>query len=774
MGKQQDVTIEVVGSVIEQLKRGIAPWQKTWNGEDKALPLNASSGERYKGGNALILAAQERDDPRWLTYDQAKEQGAQVRKGERGTPIFFWKFEEEQSVHDRNGKPVLDAEGQPRTEIVQLERPSSCIGYVFNAEQIDGMPPLDRENVREYPVERAEVLLQASGVTLEHGGRAFYRASTDTITLPGKTQFSEEKNYFAAALHELGHRTGQLLNRELTGPPGSELRACEELRTGMVSMILGDELGIGQNPEDHAAYVKSWIAILENDPRELYRAVADAENIVNHVMRLELRQEQKLEQEAYHALDVADAAQQEIPLLSPSPEAELRYLDVPFAEKGEAKSLGAAWDRQKRLWYIPQGLEETTFSKWIPAPASQTETIPEKPERVYLAVPYEAKGEAKAAGAEWDKIAKSWYVRSDNTEADREKLGKWQRVQREQAPAMPPREEFAGVLRELGFKIEGIHPIMDGKPHRVAVEGDKAGELTGFYVGHMDGRPAGYAKNNRTDEEIRWKSSGMSITAQDREAFHAANAQKIQERNEALRQLHETTAQRIAEQVKSMHEPTAPTPYMNAKNISVHQGALLHRDGETTCLPAQNVDGIIRTMQYIQRDGTKRFAKDSQKEGCFHPVDGMNAVLKAPALVICEGYATACSLTESLGFATIAAFDAGNVVSVAKSLHAKYPDRPIVIAGDDDQELATRTGKNMGREKATLAAKEVGGQLVLPIFAPAEQKAYTDFNDLAAKSSLGTEGVLRQVRPVVQKAIALKTREREQQREQSRSTDLSR
>lgn len=125
-------------------------------------------------------------------------------------------------------------------------------------------------------------------------------------------------------------------------------------------------------------------------------------------------------------------------------------------------------------------------------------------ERVYLAVSYNERNAAKAAGAKWDSIAKSWYAGS---EADMEKLKKWlpENVRSEQ-PAMTPREEFVQSLQDLGCKVEGLHPVMDGQTHRIKVEGDREGAASGFYVAHLDGRPAGYIKNNRTGEELRWKS----------------------------------------------------------------------------------------------------------------------------------------------------------------------------------------------------------------------------------------------------------------------------
>lgn len=90
---------------------------------------------------------------------------------------------------------------------------------------------------------------------------------------------------------------------------------------------------------------------------------------------------------------------------------------------------------------------------------------------------------------------------------------------------------------------------MDGKPHRIRVEGDREGAQSGFYVGHMDGRPAGYAKNNRTGEEIRWKSQGAVLSTQDRAAFKAACERKQAERAAAQLQEQENTAQRVAGQL---------------------------------------------------------------------------------------------------------------------------------------------------------------------------------------------------------------------------------
>lgn len=225
-----------------------------------------------------------------------------------------------------------------------------------------------------------------------------------------------------------------------------------------------------------------------------------------------------------------------------------------------------------------------------------------------------------------------------------------------------------------------------------------------------------------------------------------------------------------------------PTPYLDRKGLAPRRGAFLAKDGKTTCIPAVDADGKLWSMQYIQEDGTKRFAKNSRKEGCFHPVGGMDALRTAPAIVIAEGYATAGSISDAIGHATVAAFDSGNLVAVATDLKDKYPDKAVIIAGDDDLHLLNhpKVRANPGREKAEKAAQAVGGKAGFPVFAPGEREkdmaGFTDFNDLAQKSRLGMASVARQLKPAIEKAISEKSAELERNKQlvQSHSEGMSR
>jgi putative DNA primase/helicase len=288
---------QVAENLIEQLKKGVAPWQKPWKPGDllATLPVNPTTGKRYRGINSLNLMSRAHTDPRWLTYKQAAALNAQVRKGEKSTLVQYWKFTEERIKKDDRGNPVLNNEGQPIKEQVRLERPRVFYAAVFNAQQMDNLPELSIKAPDWDPLERAEHILQASNAVIHHGeaDRAFYRPSTDSIHLPHKHQFPTPDRYYATALHELGHWTGHelRLNRDLAHPFGSEGYGREELRAEIASMLLSGELGIGHDPGQHVAYVSSWIKALQEDPTEIFRAAADAEKIQDFVLALSQQQE---------------------------------------------------------------------------------------------------------------------------------------------------------------------------------------------------------------------------------------------------------------------------------------------------------------------------------------------------------------------------------------------------------------------------------------------------------------------------------------------------
>lgn len=298
MAESKDYRQILTDKLIAQLEEGTAPWQKPWDAKAgiPRLPYNPTTGKEYRGANSLMLSMYGRSDPRWCTYKQADAQGWQVRKGEKGALVEYWKFYDERPAVDDKGRPILDEKGEQKTITVQLEKPQVFRAVVFNAQQMDNVPELAK-GPRQYewdPLERAEQIMVSSQAKIFHdqNDRAFYSPARDEIHMPGRDQFPSAQAYYSTSLHELGHWTGHesRLGRDLTGGFGSSDYAKEELRAELASYFLADKLGIPHEAgglDQHAAYVKSWIKALKDDKNEIFRAARDAEQMTEYVLQLD-------------------------------------------------------------------------------------------------------------------------------------------------------------------------------------------------------------------------------------------------------------------------------------------------------------------------------------------------------------------------------------------------------------------------------------------------------------------------------------------------------
>jgi len=665
---------EFAEKIIEDLKRGVAPWQKPWQPGEVLAPMNPVSGSVYSGINRVMLSRYGFDDPRWMTLRQANTQECRVRKGEKAETIVYWQFSKEEPARDDDGKPVLDDEGNQVMEKVELTRPIVRFSSVFHVSQLAGeIPPLDRSVLVPPwdPNEKAEAILGNSGAVIKHNqrNRAFYSLGTDEICLPPKDHFMGRDTYYATALHELGHWTGHAsrLAREF-GPFGSEVYAREELRAEIASWMLGQDLGIGHDPGQHLAYVGSWIKALEKDPFEIVRACRDAERIKHYVIAMEQKQEQRQE-------------------LAEGREEEVAAARAPLA--------GQNSDQEA-----------------VREPADQ---------KVFLAVPYREKERAKAAGARWNPEAKLWYA---PVGADMAKLKAWLPEKTpEAAPAMPSQVEFALALKAAGLDLGGQEPVMDGKIHRTPLLDGAAGKLDGAYVGYLDGIPAGFIQNHKTGEKTNWKATGHVLSDEQKAALRA----------EAEKRRAQQALERRAQQEKASKRAYAK--FINAKEATPEQAYLVKKgvpgigvredENGNLLVPGYDTAGFIHTLQTISQDG-KQFEAGSCKKGTFFPIDP-EGTLGKDVILIAEGYATAASVHLATGKPVVAAFDAGNLEPVSVALREKYPDAPIIILADNDHGLST----NVGVEKAFLAAKSIQGHIIAPSFSDQERgQGLTDFNDL--------------------------------------------
>ena len=744
---------EFAAKVIEMLESGTAPWQKPWTPSQELAPHNPISGVTYKGGNRLWLSMLSTGDPRWMTFRQANNAGYRIRKGARSVPIEYFIMEVTEDRLDGNGRPILDEDGNPERVTRRLDRPMIKVHRVFNAVDVEGLPPLEQSGpLYEWePREKAEQLLARSGAVIRHdqADRAFYSPARDEIHLPPRGNFDAPDKYYATALHELGHWTGHesRMDRDF-GPRGSQAYAREELRAEIASWMLGQDIGVGHDPGQHAAYVQSWIANLKDDPLEILRACADAEHIKEYVMGLDHEHTLQAEREAVAekgrrpAVPDREAPGQD-PDAARGPQkavlAPVRtWLTVPYSARKEAKALGASWDASEKRWYCPEGTDMAPLQRFLP--------VEKRPatEKTWLTVPYREKNDAKSLGAKFDWNEKRWFAPEG---ADLAPLQRWLPDLERQRPAqehLDPSREFAAKLAELGLDLKGQAPVMDGRIHRVPLLAKNGRGLDGAYCLHADGIPAGWAQNHSQGERIKLVASGIRLSPEEMERQRAERAERLKAAEAERARQRDAAAQRC----KAMwdgFERASHTPYLEEKGIEPF-GA--RQDGGNLIVPLHNVDGELRGFQAIAPDGQKAFAKGVEKKGNFCLVGGEGKDLQKSEIVLCEGYATGASLHMATGSPVAVSFDAGNLEPVARKLREKFPQAKITIAADNDH----RNAVNIGVEQAMKAARAVGGTVRIPTFTEKEKAlGLTDFNDL--HKARGLEAVRRQLGRAQEKGV---------------------
>lgn len=277
------------------------------------------------------------------------------------------------------------------------------------------------------------------------------------------------------------------------------------------------------------------------------------------------------------------------------------------------------------------------------------------------------------------------------------------------------------AMRQAGLDYAG-EIIPDSKLHRFKAAGDH--EKNSWYVLHA-GVPAAGAFGcwKRSFKETWCERNGqLSQTEWNEVRRRWQEAEWERERAETERH---TKALKVAVWILERAKPVTTHAYLTAKGVQPH-GEIRQWRGALV-VPLRDVNGELHSLQFIGADGTKRFLSGGRIVGCFFTL----ADTPDGSLVIAEGFATAASIAEATGLATVAAMNAGNLLAVAKALREKLPSREIIIAADND----AWTEGNPGVTKATEAAKAIGARLAVPVFADVTVRP-TDFNDLAALAGL--------------------------------------
>lgn len=288
---QNDVYTRITNRIIEDLENGVKTWTKPWNAantEGRILLPKRHNGQSYQGINILSLWSSAMDQgfasATWMTFKQAKELGGNVIKGEKGSLVVY-------------ANTLSRTEENDQGEEIELQIPYMKGYSVFNVEQIEGLPETyyDKPEPLDNPVQRidhADKFFSATGALIHNGGdRAYYAVGPDHIKLPYIETFRDAESYYATLAHEMTHwtRHPDRLDRSFGRKTwGDEGYAQEELVAELGAAFLSADLGLAlEDRQDHSAYIASWLKVLKDDNRAIFRAAAHAQRAVNYLHGLQ-------------------------------------------------------------------------------------------------------------------------------------------------------------------------------------------------------------------------------------------------------------------------------------------------------------------------------------------------------------------------------------------------------------------------------------------------------------------------------------------------------
>jgi len=280
----------ITNRIVAALEQGVRPWVQPWTAAHAAGPVSRPlrhNGVPYAGINVIALwcAAAERGyaAPIWMTFRQAIELGAHVRKGETGSPVVY-----ASSFTAEDGD---ESDGETAERQVRYLKSYT----VFNVEQIDGLPAHFAAQSTPTPnpesrIAAGERFAAATGAVIRHGGdRAYYAPHADAVQMPPFEAFRDASSYYATLLHELTHWTGHAsrMARNLRNRFGDDAYAAEELIAELGAAFLCADLGNALEPrDDHASYLAVWLKVLRADSRAIFTAAAQAQRAADHLHAL--------------------------------------------------------------------------------------------------------------------------------------------------------------------------------------------------------------------------------------------------------------------------------------------------------------------------------------------------------------------------------------------------------------------------------------------------------------------------------------------------------
>jgi antirestriction protein ArdC len=269
----------ITDRIIAKLESGTIPW-KHFATSPLAEPKNFVSKKAYRGINHFLLSGEDHASDSWLTFKQALDAGGNVKKGEKSTPIVFWKFNEYEDKTTGEKKQI----------------PFLRHYNVFNLDQTEGIEfeTVVEEKRASEPLAEAEALIsgmpKAPKLEIDRIPKAYYSSSKDTVHMTERSLCVSDERYYEILFHEHIHATGHPSRLDRFAEEGNDHHfggkkyATEELTAEMGAAFLCSRVGIFQSVESEvAAYLENWLGALKNDKTLIVKAAGKAQKAVEFI-----------------------------------------------------------------------------------------------------------------------------------------------------------------------------------------------------------------------------------------------------------------------------------------------------------------------------------------------------------------------------------------------------------------------------------------------------------------------------------------------------------
>lgn len=296
---QNNVYEMVTDTICKMLEQGFIPWQRPWSNNKTNMAWSRLTNKPYSFINHLLLANPEKKyktvedvlndvSGEWLTFNQIKELGGSVKKGEKARPVIFFKWLEKTTDRtDENGNEIIDK--IPCLQRYFVFKTTQCEGIERKYNEDDGKTYDFTENKTAEEVANEYLTRENIEIRNDNPNKAFYHTEKDYINMPKKEQFINAEEYYSTLFHEITHSTGneKRLDRLKNGilSDGEENYSLEELTAeiGSASILATLKIDTSKTLRNSAAYIQSWLKVLRNDKKMIVFASARAEKAIRYI-----------------------------------------------------------------------------------------------------------------------------------------------------------------------------------------------------------------------------------------------------------------------------------------------------------------------------------------------------------------------------------------------------------------------------------------------------------------------------------------------------------